>query len=63
MDNPLLSTTTLPAFSSIRPEHVEPAVDALLRDARAQIDELLAGDRHSWSSLIEPSAPGTRSRT
>jgi oligopeptidase A len=54
MDNPLLSTTTLPAFSSIRPEHVEPAVDALLRDARAQIDELLAGDRHSWSSLIEP---------
>ena len=31
-DNPLLADDTLPAFSSIRPEHVEPAVEAILAD-------------------------------
>ena len=42
--NPLLAATGLPAFSAIRPEHVEPAVDALLADYRARIDALLASD-------------------
>ena len=31
--NPLLDTTGLPRFAEIRPEHITPAVDALLRDA------------------------------
>jgi oligopeptidase A len=43
-DNPLLATTGLPRFSAIRPEHVEPAVDAALADYRARIDALLAAD-------------------
>ena len=42
--NPLLETTGLPRFSAIRPEHVEPAVDAVLADYRARIDALLASD-------------------
>ena len=41
-DNPLLADTVLPAFSQIRPEHVEPAVDAILVDYRAGIDALVA---------------------
>ena len=35
MTNPLLDFSGLPRFSAIRPEHVGPAVDALLAEARA----------------------------
>lgn len=42
--NPLLDPHGLPRFSAIRPEHVEPAVDAILADYRARIDALLASD-------------------
>lgn len=42
--NPLLDATGLPRFSAIRPDHVEPAVDAVLADYRARIDALLASD-------------------
>ncbi|WP_395679770.1 M3 family metallopeptidase [Dokdonella sp.] len=42
--NPLLADTTLPQFSAIRPEHVEPAIDALLADYRARTEALLASD-------------------
>lgn len=31
-DNPLLADDALPAFSRIRPEHVAPAIDAILAD-------------------------------
>jgi len=43
-DNPLLADDTLPAFSRIRPEHVLPAIDAILADYRAGIDALVAPD-------------------
>jgi oligopeptidase A len=42
VSNPLLATQSLPAFRSIRPEHVEPAVDAVLADNRAAIADILA---------------------
>jgi Zn-dependent oligopeptidase len=42
--NPLLESDGLPRFSTIRPAHVEPAVDAALADYRARIDALLASD-------------------
>jgi oligopeptidase A len=41
-DNPLLADDTLPVFSQIRPEHVEPAVDVILADYRAGIEALIA---------------------
>ena len=34
MNNPLLSTAPLPAFASIRPEHIQPAISELLEAAR-----------------------------
>jgi len=40
-DNPLLADDALPAFSRIRPEHVAPAIDAILADDRAAIDALV----------------------
>ncbi len=42
MTNPLLEITDLPHFSAIRPEHVEPAIDAILADYQVGIDALLA---------------------
>jgi len=40
--NPLLTENSLPAFPAIRPEHVGPAIDALLADYRTQIERLIA---------------------
>jgi len=42
--NPLLADADLPQFSAIRPEHVEPAIDAILADYRLRTDALLASD-------------------
>jgi oligopeptidase A len=55
MSNPLLEQTPLPAFSAIRPEHVEAAIDTLLNGNRAQLDTLLESvEKPGWTSLIEP---------
>ena len=43
-DNPLLCSDPLPPFSAIRPEHVEPAIDAILADYRRAIDALVAAN-------------------
>lgn len=40
--NPLLEESALPRFSAIHPEHVQPAVDAVLADYRKQVDALVA---------------------
>ena len=55
MTNPLLNMQDLPAFSKIKPEHVEEAIDALLADNRKAIDDLLKSvDEPDWFNLIEP---------
>jgi oligopeptidase A len=54
IDNPLLAPSRLPAFGRIRPEHVEPAIDALIAGNRAVVARLLAQRAPSWSTLIEP---------
>lgn len=55
MSNPLLDMQELPAFSKIRPEHVEPAIDELLALNRKKIAELL--EQHpapDWQTVIKP---------
>lgn len=53
--NPLLQNFDLPPFSSIKPEHVEPAIDQLLADSRAQVASLLQRkDGFSWNNLVLP---------
>lgn len=55
MDNPLLEMTGLPPFSRIRPEHVEPAIDQVLAENRARIQELLeATTTYTWDNLVQP---------
>jgi len=55
MSNPLLTMTGLPPFSTIKPEHVEPAISKLIAENRARIAELLAdNDHYSWDNLVHP---------
>jgi len=54
MENPLLGPQPLPPFADIRPEHVEPAIQALLTENRARIEELAALTNPSFASLVEP---------
>ncbi len=55
MNNPLLNLSGLPRFDSIMSEHVEPAIDTLLADNRAQITSILdVTQTPSWGSLIQP---------
>ena len=53
--NPLLTTTVLPLFSEIKPEHIEPAISQLLAEARAVVDQQLQATNHyTWNNLVEP---------
>jgi len=42
--NPLLDSTDLPLFDAIRPEHVAPAMDTLLAQADAALEQVTAPD-------------------
>ncbi|MCJ7558832.1 MAG: M3 family metallopeptidase [Gammaproteobacteria bacterium] len=54
-DNPLLNTSDLPRFSSIRAEHVVPALGAVLRENREELEELVSGEQvPTWDNLIRP---------
>ena len=55
MHNPLLDQKGLPAFSLIRPEHIEPSIDHLLTENRRHVAELLdAVSQPTWNNLVEP---------
>lgn len=55
MTNPLLEQDGLPAFSQIKPEHVEPAIDVLLAENRAEIQRLLEQvDEPDWEHFADP---------
>ncbi len=52
--NPLLQSYDLPPFSSIRPEHVKPAIEQILADNRAAIARILAQQNGTptWAGLV-----------
>ncbi len=52
--NPLLDPSELPRFDSIRPEHVEPAVRAVLAETEASLVELEASGSPTWDGLVVP---------
>ncbi|WFM71071.1 oligopeptidase A [Halomonas sp. CKK8] len=55
--NPLLDPHELPPFDAIRPEHVVPAIEALLAENRTAIEALVARAdtaAPSWESLAAP---------
>jgi oligopeptidase A len=52
--NPLLDATSLPAFQSIRPGHIEPAVRQVLDANRRGLQDLLAAGAEGWDALVAP---------
>lgn len=54
MQNPLLGQETLPPFTRIRPEHVEPGVRELLARGRTRIEEIAALQKPTFATVIEP---------
>jgi len=55
MTNPLLTNPTLPQFSKIQPEHIVPAIEQLLANARAAVEIALAANAsYTWDNLVEP---------
>lgn len=55
MSNPLIEQDALPCFSKIKAEHVVPAIDELLQQAKDGISALLADDKqYTWANLQEP---------
>ena len=54
MSNPLLHLAGLPKFNEVRAEHVSPAIDALLTEARATIDALATSQEDvTWNGFAE----------
>ena len=55
MNNPLLENEALPAFSEILPEHIEPALDEVLKQAKLAVDNLLSKLKTpTWETLVVP---------
>jgi len=53
--NPLLDFSALPRFSQIKPEHVTPAVDALLAENKALVEQLAnAAEAPTWQTFVQP---------
>ncbi len=54
MSNPLLDFTDLPLFDQIRPEHVAPAIDALLQESDAALERVTAPDFPAeWTAIAK----------
>ncbi|WP_265435845.1 oligopeptidase A [Aeromonas media] len=55
MTNPLLTMDSLPPFSQIQPDQVQPAVTQAIADCKQKIADVLAQkEPHTWDSLIAP---------
>lgn len=54
MSNPLLTHSELPQFSKIKPEHVQPAIEQLIRENRETVEQLLKQPHFTWENFIQP---------
>ena len=52
--NPLLDFSGLPRFDAIQPEHIAPAIEALLADAEAAVKTAETVSPVTWGSFAEP---------
>ena len=52
--NPLLDFSGLPRFDEIRPEHITPAIDALLAEAEAAVKAAESVAPVSWENFVVP---------
>src|SRR3712207_4374636 len=51
--NPMLDFSGLPRFAEVLPEHVAPAIETLLADARAAVERALRA-RATWQEFVAP---------
>ena len=56
MSNPLLNYTGLPAFSKIKPEHIKPAVEAVIKTCRETIEAVSQIENPTWENFYLPQA-------
>jgi oligopeptidase A len=54
MNNPLLVIDSLPAFGRIEARHARPALETVLAENRARLDELTAQPHPTFASLVAP---------
>ena len=54
--NPLLGNRGVPHFDLIKPEHIVPAVEQVLKDCEQRFSKLEAECKPSWEGLFEPLA-------
>ena len=54
MTNPLLENTTLPLFSKIKPEHIQPAIEQLIRECRETTERVVNQPHFTWENFCEP---------
>jgi oligopeptidase A len=60
MTNPLLDFSDLPRFSDIKPEHITPAIDELLKNSEAALAQVTQeGTPATWDSVATPLALAT----
>jgi oligopeptidase A len=52
--NPLLEFSGLPRFADVKPEHVNPAIEQLIANARAVIATVECTESISWANIVEP---------
>jgi len=52
--NPLLDFSGLPRYDQIRAEHITPALDVLLENARAAIAAAESVSEPNWDNFVEP---------
>jgi len=54
-NNPLLNIEDLPNFPEIKAEHIEPALDELIKSSKELTQSLLSNSTdYTWDNLIEP---------
>ncbi|MFV0443514.1 MAG: M3 family metallopeptidase, partial [Planctomycetaceae bacterium] len=53
-DNPLLTSSGLPPFDKIAPQHVGPAVKQLIAESSAVLDQLEQQAHPEWNAIIPP---------
>ncbi|WP_439257637.1 oligopeptidase A [Lonepinella sp. BR2271] len=56
MTNPLLENNSLPPFSRIEPQHIQPAVEKLIQDCRDVTEQVLKQPQFSWANFYQPLA-------
>ncbi|QDJ13704.1 oligopeptidase A [Mergibacter septicus] len=56
MSNPLLQFDTLPQFSKIEPQHIQPAIQQLIEECRNTTEQLLQQPQFTWDNFCCPFA-------